>query len=114
MPVLFYLHYLSIIRYEEVSLRQRFGCVYAQYLAFVPRLIPTARSLPNVPIAVKEFRITQEGARHNALFVLFVPGFLLAAVTHEFLAAVVVGLPAVVDWAIVHTKIGKKQPSGGQ
>jgi len=113
IPVLFYLHYLSIIRYEEVSLHERFGRMYAQYLADVPRLIPTARSLRNVPAAFKEFGITPEGARHNALFVLFVPGFLLAAVTHEFLVAVVVGLPAVFDWAIVHTKIGKKQPPGG-
>jgi len=109
LPVLFYLHYLSIICYEEVSLRERFGNVYEEYIARVPRLIPTARSLRNVPAAIKEFRIKPEGARHNALFVLFVPGFLLAAIAREFLVAVVVGLPAVFDWAIVHTRLGIKR-----
>ena len=113
LPVLFCMHYLSIIRYEEVSLRARFGHEYEEYVARVPRLMPGARSVRNIPASLKEFKITRAGARHNALFVLFVPGLLLAAVSHEFLIAVIVGIPAVIDWAVVHTRIGAKRSSGG-
>jgi len=106
LPVLFYVHYLQLIKYEEASLAIQFPLQYSDYVAHVPRLIPTPASVGDVFKAAKDFEINRDGFRHNALFVLFIPGFILAAVTHELLHAVVLGLPAVIDWAVVHTKIG--------
>lgn len=109
MPVLFCIHYVRLIRYEEASLEVRYRDQYDDYAACVPRLIPSFRSLTNLGKALNDVRITKEGVRHNALFVLFVPGFILAAITHQFVDAVVVGLPGLIDWAIVHTKLGIKK-----
>ena len=106
MPVLFYFHYLSIIRYEEASLEGRFGQPYQAYLAEVPRLLPTPRTLLQWPQARREFHLTPGGVRHNALWVLLVPGMLVAAVTLDFSDALLIGLAAVVDWAVIHTIIG--------
>lgn len=109
MPVLFYVHYVRLIEYEEASLGNEFEQRYRDYAEQVPRLIPTPNSLVSALKAHRDFSITREGLRHNALYVLFVPGFIIAAFTHEFLHAVIIGVPAVVDWAVVHTKLGLKK-----
>lgn len=106
MPVLFYAHYASIIRFEEESLAQRFGLPYLAFMADVPRLVPTLRSLRHWPRAAGEFRLTPAGVRHNALWILLVPGMLVAAATLDVSDALLLGLPAVIDWAVVHTIIG--------
>jgi protein-S-isoprenylcysteine O-methyltransferase Ste14 len=112
MPFLFFVHYVNIIRYEEVSLFSRFGSAYEQYAREVPRLLPSPSALRHLPRALGEFRLTAEGLRHNALFVLFVPGFCVAALTHNFLHALLIGLPGVIDWAVIHTIIGRRKHIG--
>jgi len=109
MPLLFFLHYQSIVKYEEVSLRERFGATFDVYMQTTPRLLPTWRSARMMPSALSDFTITAGGFRHNALFVLFIPGFLVALQTREFLCVIVIGVPAVLDWAVVHTKLGLKR-----
>lgn len=106
LPVLLFLHYSQLIGYEEISLRKEFGPAYAAYEARVPRLVPRPGSGKALRAAFAEVEITSDGLRHNALYLLFIPGFLLAAATGRLIWAVAVGLPAVVDWAIVHTRIG--------
>jgi len=106
MPFLFGCHYASIIRYEEGALGRRHGQPYQAFMAEVPRLLPTPRSLLQLPRALREFRITPGGARHNALWILLVPGMIVAAVTLDFSWAVLIGLPAIIDWAVFHTIIG--------
>jgi len=109
MPALFFFHYQRLISFEEESLAGNFSESFAQYLSNTPRMLPSTRSISHVSEAVKEFRINKEGFRHNALFLLFIPGFAVAAVTHEFNHAILIGLPAVFDWAIIHTKIGRNK-----
>jgi len=106
LPVLLYLHYTQLIGYEEISLRREFGPDYAVYRSRVPRLLPGWGWRRRLGAAFKDLRITRDGIRHNALYLLFIPGFVLAAITGRLIWAVAIGLPAVVDWAIVHTKIG--------
>ncbi len=106
LPVLLFLHYTQLIGYEEISLRKEFGRDYAIYQSRVPRLLPGFSSLKRLGASLKEITVTRDGIRHNALYLLFIPGFVLAAATGKLVWAVAVGLPAVVDWAIVHTKIG--------
>ncbi|MBE3110143.1 MAG: DUF3419 family protein, partial [Acidobacteria bacterium] len=106
LPVLLFLHYTQLIAYEEISLRREFGRDYATYQSRVPRLLPGFGSLKRLGAALKDLTVTRDGIRHNALYLLFIPGFALAAATGKLVWAVAVGLPAVVDWAIVHTKIG--------
>ena len=89
-PLLF--HYLSIIRYEEASLVGRYGQPYQRLLAEVPRLLPTLRTLHQWPRARREFHLTPGGVRHNALWILLVPGMLVAAVTLDFSDALLIGL----------------------
>jgi S-adenosylmethionine-diacylglycerol 3-amino-3-carboxypropyl transferase len=106
LPGLLFLHYTRLIGYEEISLLKEFGRDYAIYQGRVPCLLPGFGSLRRLAAALKEFRVTRDGVRHNALYLLFIPGYVLAAATGKLVWAVAVGLPAVVDWAIVHTKIG--------
>lgn len=106
MPLLFFLHYARLIRYEEQSLGDGFHGAYAGYAVSVPRFFPTWRSMHALPASLKQFAITPAGFRHNALFVLFVPGFIVAAVSGDFIIAALIGVPGVADWAIIHTKIG--------
>jgi protein-S-isoprenylcysteine O-methyltransferase Ste14 len=106
MPGLFFFHYQRLISFEEESLAGSFTKSFQEYLSNTPRLFPSFRSISHVPESVKEFRISSEGFRHNALFVLFIAGFIVAAITHEFIHAVLIGIPGVIDWAIIHTKIG--------
>ncbi len=113
MPILFIVHYVRLIKYEEASLRKRFGQAYLDYINSVPRLFPSFRSIRNFIQTGGALHFNRDGIRHNALYLLFVPGFILASFTHELWQAVVVGLPAVLDWAFTHTKIGlpKKKKS---
>jgi S-adenosylmethionine-diacylglycerol 3-amino-3-carboxypropyl transferase len=112
LPALLFLHYTQLIAYEEISLRKEFGRDYATYQSRVPRLLPGFGSLKRLGAALKDLAVTQDGIRHNALYLLFIPGFALAAATGKLVWAVAVGLPAVVDWAIVHTRIGvAKKPA---
>ncbi|MGD0783644.1 MAG: DUF3419 family protein, partial [Candidatus Aminicenantales bacterium] len=106
LPVLLYLHYIQLIRYEESSLRGRFGGDFRDYEAGLPRLLPDRRSLAHLGRAAGELVCTRDGFRHNALYLLFIPGFLAAARTGRLVWAVAIGLPAVVDWGIIHTMIG--------
>ena len=109
MPVVFWIHYERLIGYEELSLAAGFRERFASYAASTPRLFPSLASLGRLPGALREFRLSTEGIRHNALYVLFVPGFIAAAWTDEFLPAALIGLPAVADWAIVHTRLGVRR-----
>jgi S-adenosylmethionine-diacylglycerol 3-amino-3-carboxypropyl transferase len=106
LPLLLYLHYTQLIGYEEISLRKEFPRDYPIYQSRVPRLLPDFGSLKRLGVALETITITHDGIRHNALYLLFIPGFVLAAATGKLIWAVAVGVPAVVDWAIVHTKIG--------
>lgn len=106
MPLAFAAHYASITRYEEALLRARHGAPYDAFLAEVPRLLPTLRSLRQWPWARREFHLTREGIRHNALWALLVPGMLVASRTGRFSDALFLGAPAVLDWALVHTRLG--------
>ena len=106
LPVLLFGHYTQLISYEERSLLKEFGREYAEYRSRVPSLIPTPQSLRRLLSAFKEFAINRDGLRHNALYLFFIPGFMIAAATDRLLWAIVLGVPAVVDWAVVHTKIG--------
>jgi protein-S-isoprenylcysteine O-methyltransferase Ste14 len=109
MPVLFYFHYVRIIQYEEVSLSARYGEAYREYSAEVPRLLPSPIRMAILPVALREFHLTPSGFRHNALFILFVPGMCVAAFTQNFLHALIIGLPGVIDWAVIHTVIGTRK-----
>lgn len=109
MPVLFYVHYVRLIMYEEGSLRQEFGERFEEYERGAPRLIPDLPSFKILGSALREFTITGEGIRHNALYALFIPGFIVAAMSQEFWYAAVIGLPGVIDWAVIHTKIGVRK-----
>jgi S-adenosylmethionine-diacylglycerol 3-amino-3-carboxypropyl transferase len=108
LPVLLFLHYTQLIAYEEISLRREFGPLYAEYEKRVPRLLPGAGSGTAFRTAIRDVAFTRDGIRHNALYLFFIPGFVLAAATGTLLQAVAIGLPAVVDWAIVHTRTGIK------
>jgi len=106
LPVLLYLHYTQLIKYEEASLEKQFKEQYKDYTKRVPRLIPNHRSLGSVSAVLKEFEINRDGFRHNAVYLLLIPGFIVASFTHEILHAILIGLPAVIDWAVIHTIIG--------
>ncbi len=109
MPLLFLVHYERLIAYEELSLAPGFRDEFAAYAAVTPRLFPSLSSLRRMPGAFREFRLTGEGVRHNGLYLLFIPGFIAAAWTGDFLVAAGIGLPSVADWAIVHTKLGVRR-----
>lgn len=112
LPCLLFLHYTQLISYEEISLQKQFGGKYVEYINRIPCLIPNLKSLLNLARALKEFKINRDGFRHNALYLLFIPGFVLASFTGKLLWAIVLGVPAVVDWAVVHTKIGTEKKRG--
>lgn len=113
LPVLFYLHYHQLIRYEETSLEVGFASAYREYASCVPRFIPKIKSIVFLPKYFEEFKINYDGFRYNALYVLFIPGFAVAIFTGQFFHAVIIGLPAVLDWAVNHTKKGL-QKSGNE
>lgn len=109
MPLLFSLHYRRLIAYEELSLAPLFRGKFDRYARTTPRLFPSLTSLGRFPQSLSGFRITREGVRHNSLYVLFIPGFIAAAFTGEFLFAAAIGVPAVADWAVVHTTLGVRR-----
>ena len=115
LPVLLYLHYTQLIKYEEISLEKQFKEQYASYKTHVPRLIPNHKSLGSVKSVFKEFEINRDGFRHNAVYLLLIPGFIVAAFTHELLHAILIGSPAIIDWAVIHTIIGTaKNPKSNE
>jgi S-adenosylmethionine-diacylglycerol 3-amino-3-carboxypropyl transferase len=108
MPVLLYLHYNQLITYEEKNLEQQFGAAFREYKEGTPLLIPGFHSILKFMPAIKSFSINRDGFRHNALYLLFIPGFILSAITGNLVYTMVIGLPAVFDWAVIHTWIGLK------
>jgi S-adenosylmethionine-diacylglycerol 3-amino-3-carboxypropyl transferase len=113
LPGLLFLHYTRLIRYEEVSLLKEFGSRFQEYRETTPRLLPTRDSLGHLGLAFRDVSISRDGFRHNALYLMFIPGFVVSALTGNLLWAVVIGLPAVIDWAIVHTKVGTAKDAAG-
>ncbi len=112
LPVLFYLHYNRLIRYEELSFEQTDIPGYKAYRDQTPRLIPTLNSFRRFRSSVISIQISRDGFLHNALYLLFVPGFLIGAWLDSFIYVLVCGTPAVLHWAIVHTQIGtRKNPA---
>ncbi|OGU74099.1 MAG: hypothetical protein A3H45_06970 [Ignavibacteria bacterium RIFCSPLOWO2_02_FULL_55_14] len=105
-PVLLALHYRNLILFEEKMLAQDHGDGYEAYRSTVPRMVPTWRSFRNFCGNSHTLHIDRDGFRFNALYVLFVPGLIVASATGQFFHAVLVGLPAVADWAAWHTKKG--------
>ncbi len=106
LPVLLLLHYTRLIRYEEAELRWKFGAEYSTYEKHSPPFFPNLKSIRATILSGRGMRFNGDGFRHNALYLLFIPGFIVAAFTHNFYHALAIGLPAVFDWAIIHTVIG--------
>jgi len=106
MPVLFYIHYVRLISFEEASLCDEYKNDYIDYFNSVPRFLPNLNSLSGFMKEIVNFKINYDGLRHNALYVLFIPGFVAAAYGGSFIYAMIIGIPGVIDWAIVHTEIG--------
>jgi len=114
IPALISLHYYQLIRYEEEKFIIRFGKEYEEYIHSVPGLIPGVKQLKNLFIIPLNFSINFDGFRHNLQYVLFIPGLIVAAYTGKFIHAILIGLPAVVDWAIIHTIIGISKESSSK
>ncbi len=111
MPLVIYLHYVQIIKHEEVSLLGGFGESYRQYSERVSRIIPHPRAVRQLGTVIRQFEINRDGLRHNALYVLFIAGFIVASVTGELLHALFIGMPAVVDWGLLHSRKGLVDPA---
>lgn len=109
MPVLFYFHYSQLILFEEKSFKQIFPTETKNYYKNVPRLFPTFKSIASFIKRDKKILINYDGMRHNSLYMLFIPGFVAAAFLDNFVIAIIIGLPGIIDWAIIHTKIGYKK-----
>jgi protein-S-isoprenylcysteine O-methyltransferase Ste14 len=106
IPVLIFLHYTQLISYEEEKLKTEFGNSYTGYLKTTPALLPGIKGYRHFIKDKGVFRISWDGFRHNAQYILFVPGLVVASFTGKFLHALIIGLPAIIDWAVVHTIIG--------
>ncbi|WP_457565206.1 methyltransferase family protein [Caldithrix abyssi] len=111
MPFLLWLHYHQIIRYEEQALQRSHGASFERYASQVNRLFPGRRALKQLATARREFIINRDGLMHNALYLLFIPGFLFSARTHNLWHALLIGLPAVGLWTYLHVRIGLSGPS---
>lgn len=111
LPVLLYLHYSQLIKYEEKSFLQSFPKKYGDYLRSINRFFPSFHKILQFFKELKTMQINYDGFRHNGLYILFIPGFIISAFTHNLLPAILIGLPAVIDWAILHTIIGLKKTS---
>lgn len=114
IPVLIWLHYYQLIKYEEEKLITKFGTTYEEYIHSVPALIPGVRQIKNLFNVPLNFNINFDGFRHNAQYVLFIPGLIIASYTGKFIHAFLIGLPAVIDWAIIHTIIGVSTESNAK
>ena len=110
MPLMIYLHYKQLISYEEKNLEEQFGNMFREYRKATPGFLPNLRSILRLTPELKGLSINRDGFRHNALYLLFIPGFVLAAFTGNLFHAMIIGLPAVIDWAFIHTRIGLKPP----
>ncbi len=106
LPVLIYIHYTQLVIYEEKSLQQQFGKRFLAFKRSTPRFIPSFSSIRRFVSQIGSFKINMDGFRHNALYLLFIPGFIVTAYSGSLIYAVIIGLPAVIDWAVVHTLIG--------
>jgi S-adenosylmethionine-diacylglycerol 3-amino-3-carboxypropyl transferase len=105
IPVLISIHYYQLIKYEEEKLVTKFGDTYTEYIESVPALIPGLKQMRNLFRVPLNFKI-YDGFRHNAQYILFIPGLIFASCTGKFIHALIIGLPAVIDWAVIHTIIG--------
>jgi len=74
MPVLIYLHYNQLITYEETNLEEQFGEAFREYRKATPRFLPNLQSIIFLFAEMKSLRINRDGFRHNALYLLFIPG----------------------------------------
>jgi S-adenosylmethionine-diacylglycerol 3-amino-3-carboxypropyl transferase len=106
IPVFIWIHYYQLIRYEEEKLITKFGLTYREYMNSVPGLLPGFKQIKTLMDVELNFKINFDGFRHNAQYVLFIPGLLFASYTGNFFHAILIGLPAVIDWAVIHTIIG--------
>ncbi|MEZ4822567.1 MAG: hypothetical protein R2942_09160 [Ignavibacteria bacterium] len=106
IPVLFYIHYIRLIKYEEIAFFKIRPPGYSDFVEKVPRLIPTFSSIAGFLKSHPRIYLNKDGVRHNALYILFIPGFLVGYFTGSFLYAALIGIAGVIDWAVIHTKIG--------
>ncbi len=106
IPFLIYLHYYQLIKYEEEKLKTEFGNTYEEYISYTPAISPGVRQIRKLFKTPLNFYINFDGFRHNAQYILFIPGLIVAAYTGKFIHAILIALPAIVDWAVVHTIIG--------
>jgi S-adenosylmethionine-diacylglycerol 3-amino-3-carboxypropyl transferase len=106
IPLLIRLHYYQLIKYEEEKLLTVFGHTYEKFMNSVPCLFPGIKEIKKLFSTSLNFRLNFDGIRHNAQYVLFIPGLICASFSGEFILAVLIGLPAVIDWAVIHTIIG--------
>ena len=102
IPVLIWVHYYQLIKYEEEKLVTRFGRTYSDYILSVPWLNPGIKHIISFFNLPQDFSINYDGFRHNAQYILFIPGLIFASFTGKFIYAILIGLPAVIDWAVIH------------
>ena len=87
IPVLIWFHYYQLIKYEEEKLISKFGEYLCGIYSFSSRSYSgnkTIQKLFNVPL---NFNITFDGFRHNAQYILFIPGLIVASYTGKFIHA---------------------------
>jgi S-adenosylmethionine-diacylglycerol 3-amino-3-carboxypropyl transferase len=111
IPFLIWVHYYQLIAYEEEKLISEFGNTYAGYIRTIPSLFPGKNQIKQLFNAPLNFHLTFDGFRHNAQYILFIPGLIIAAYSGKFIHAVLIGLPAVIDWAVIHSIIGVSKES---
>ncbi len=114
ITILFYIHYMRLIKYEEIAFSTIHPASYENYLKEVPMLIPTPTSVAGFLKSKPQVFLSKDGIRHNALYCLFVPGFVIGYFNESFLTAAMIGIAGVIDWAIVHTMIGLPKTSSKQ
>lgn len=106
IPLLIFFHYHQLIKYEEKKLRLKHGFVFEDYVQMVPGLFPGIKQVRFLPDLIRDFKLNFDGFRHNAQYLLFIPGLIIASFTGKFIHAIIIALPAVVDWVVIHTIIG--------
>jgi len=111
IPVLFYIYYIRLIKYEEIAFFNIHPPGYENFVEKIPRLIPTFRSIAGFIKSRPNIYHNKDGIRHNALYCLFIPGFIVGYFTESFLYAALIGIPGVIDWAVIHTSIGLPKSS---
>lgn len=114
LPVLLYIHYNQLVIYEEHALVQQFPDHYIQYKNTTPRFLPRLRNFKSNFGILRKFFINYDGFRHNAQYLLLIPGFIVSAITGKLVYAIIIGIPAVIDWAVIHTLKGVANHSAGK